>query len=409
MRDDDGDEIGRIGKSYEQPPKATVGIEHRHDRFLPIPSVLAGVGVAMGLSAALPGEGVAHNFNVLMGGISVFALSLFANKGLFHTGSKLAAAGDHFTIGVACAWFTTMAAMVGTMGFTGLTHEITSGARLRAPVVAMTEASRSVGQDAASAKRLMPLVTAGKSDMSGLESCEISGGCVSGRKGRGTTASQLRALSEKFAAIERQYVAADRKRSELSAKLEGLVGEYEATLGRYGGSTEGRARLLAIYAKAQSLATEIGNVMPTAAVEGLIGDLRRMQSGGRNKGPVDLVARVRSHADQLEGALGNIKSGGANLPPFPERPGIASGWERLDLTWPLAILLFGIEGVLLVLWLVLVRDIAVQLAARRGRDRPENHDSTDGPSGPAPTTAGRRGPARLRNEQMIGRSNGAAS
>ena len=405
------DEITRIGDDYDVGPEPQKGIEHRHDKFLPIPSIIGGFTVAMGLEAVLPGAGIAKSLKVLAGGASAGVLSYFANKSLFHTGSKLAASGDQFTILVASMWFVLMGGVFGTISFTGVTFEIVEGAKLREPLVHISDAGRRAGGSAADAKRIVQLISTARADKLAIAECEAQSGCVSGRPGRGPQVAALEALAQKFGNVEKLYAQADRKRAALSKKMETLASKYEAQLASGGVSGKNRAALVKIHSEAQSLSTELVTLMPTTAVQGLVGDLRRMKVAPPKRGRIDLGARLRGHADQLEEALDGLETASVKLPPFPSPSGIAAGWDRLDLTWPLAVLLFGLELILILLWVLLVRDIAVRLKAMR-RPRDFDDDGGDDPptsSGGSSGAAGRRVPLPRPEDRLIGRANGAAT
>jgi hypothetical protein len=87
---------------------------------------------------------------------------------------------------------------------------------------------------------------------------------------------------------------------------------------------------------------------------------------------------LRGHADRLERALETVTTVKVSLPPFPAPAGLLVGWQRLDLTLPLAVILFGLEVILVVLWCLQVRDFI----ARRRSLRQKRADS-DPPEPPA--------------------------
>ncbi|MEO1650352.1 MAG: hypothetical protein AAFR60_05140 [Pseudomonadota bacterium] len=120
---------------------------------------------------------------------------------------------------------------------------------------------------------------------------------------------------------------------------------------------------------------------------------------------------MRAQADQIEQAAQAIRTGQTDLPPFPNPGGITSGWERIEDTWPYAVLIFALEGVLIVLWGLLVLDLRARLTAQR-LNRRYSDDDDDLPTAPAPMT-GPSGPTpalpagRRRDPQIVGHSNGA--
>ncbi|MEL6368554.1 MAG: hypothetical protein AAFQ16_11410, partial [Pseudomonadota bacterium] len=72
----------------------------------------------------------------------------------------------------------------------------------------------------------------------------------------------------------------------------------------------------------------------------------------------------------------------------------------------------ALEGVLIVLWGLLVLDLRARLTAQRLNRRDNDNDDDDLPTAPAPVT-GPSGPTpalpagRRRNPQIVGHSNGA--
>jgi hypothetical protein len=183
-RENERRELEHLVEDYRQPPTKDLGIVHRHDTILPIPSGIGGVTVGLCLHALIPGVGVSHNLTVLLKGVSAFALSLFVNKALFHIGSKLAAAGDRMVVALAFAWFTAMASVFGTISFTGVTNEMNQGAVLREPIAHIASASRLANEGALGANRLAPVISGAEGDMRAIGSCEARAGsrtrCASG-------------------------------------------------------------------------------------------------------------------------------------------------------------------------------------------------------------------------------------
>lgn len=411
-RENERRELEDLSRDYRQAPAKTVGIVHRHDTILPVPSAIAGITVGLGLNALLPGGGASHNLTVLLGGVSAFALSLFVNKALFHTGSKLAASGDRITVFLASIWFTAMASVFGTISFTGVTHDMNEAADLRGEITHIATASRVANETALSANRLSPLISGSAADIRAISNCEKRVGCASGQSGPGPLAATLDALADKLDANGRLYANGERKRKALAAELEGLASQYEARLSSHGVSAANRAALLKIYDRAQAIATELGNVVPTAAARALAGDLKRIQVGPARPGLIDVAARLRSHATEIEKALQDVPTNQIVLPPFAPPSGIARGWERLSDTWPLAVFLFGVEGLVIMLWVLQVRDLRARMIAIGLRnDDPDPEPGTNGgfgSPGPKPAPAGRRPSQDSDQTRLIGRKFGGA-
>ena len=368
----DKDAYEKMKDEYPDIEQVEVGPEHRYDNPLLLISIGVFFSVLMGMNSALDGGDVARNALVFFVAALSGGLSLIANKAAFHIGSKLAAAGDTLAILLVAGWFTLMAAVVGTIGFGGASRDLVSAAQLRAPIVAMTDASRIVAEAALDGNAVAPLLESAADDFLGVSSCERNKGCVSGRRGSGTVVASLENIAAKIRGVSRRFKTSDRRRSDLAKQLDALVSKYEEQLSTGGVSGESRAALLGIYTQAQSLTTELSGVVPTVAAAALVSEMRGLSVPAARRGRIDVGARLRKHAEQLETVLGTTKSERIALPPFPAPSGLAVGWERLDITWPLALVLFGLELILIVLWLLMVRDFrarrkaAVQQAARGG-------------------------------------------
>jgi len=357
---------------YPDIEPADVGPEHRYDTPLLLISIGVFFSVLMGMNSALDGGDVARNALVFFVAALSGGLSLIANKAAFHIGSKLAAAGDKPVISLIAGWFMLMTTVVGTIGFGGAAKDLVESAELRTPIAHMTNASRSVAEIALDGNAVVPLIESAANDFQGVADCERRTGCATGRAGNGSVVASLENIATKIRGVSRQFKTSDRRRADLAKQLDALVSKYEEQLSTGGVSGESRAALLGIYTQAQSLTTELSGVVPTVTAAALVPEMRGLSVPAARRGRIDVGARLRKHAEQLEAVLGTTKSERITLPPFPAPSGLTVGWERLDITWPLALVLFGLELILIVLWLLMVRDFrarrkaAAQQAARRG-------------------------------------------
>ena len=367
-------------EDYPEPERQQRGPEHRYDFAFPAISLAVCVSVWLGLDSTLPGGGLSRNVLVVFVALVAGGLSFIANKAAFHQGAKLAARGYKYAIALVMTWFAIMGITVGTIGFAGVSHEIVEDARLREPAKCMADAARSVGEAASQERRILPLFIGGKSDISDIAQQELRRGLVSGRAGPGPMVDRLNALARRFAEVERAYQTAERPRAALVGKLETLVAKYEEQLSKGGATGSNRAKLVAIYAQAQTLVTEIANVVPTTAARALVGELRSTAAPAAIPGGIDVGERLRGHADRLEQALEQVPAAKVALPPFPAPAGLMVGWQRLDLTAPLAVLLFGLEAILVILWLLQVVDFRARIPSARLRGIDPD---APGPSSPA--------------------------
>ncbi len=405
------EDIEIIEEDYRHEEKPYLGIEHRHDAFLNFYSLIAAVTVALAMLTLSVGTGPSEMLKVLIAGVLTWFVSFYVNKALFHTGSKLAATGNPFVLALAACWFVLMGSVYGTISFTGQAHNYVEGQTLRQPIAALEAIVREAQEAVVAAKGVGPAVAAVETGAKGLSECEARSGCVSGRAGRGRLVGALEEIASKGAAVRRQYIAAERKADAIVKDLQKVAADYERQLSDGGVTGANRAELLAIYGRGQALVTKLKGVMPTQAALGLANELRRVQVGSGRRARIDVAARMRAQADQIEQAVQAIRTGQTDLPPFPNPGGITSGWERIEDTWPYAVLIFALEGVLIVLWGLLVLDLRARLTAQR-LNRRDSDDDDDLPTAPAPVT-GPSGPTpalpagRRRNPQIVGHSNGA--
>ncbi|MEL6227067.1 MAG: hypothetical protein AAFR01_08620 [Pseudomonadota bacterium] len=355
-------------------------IENRYDTLLLFASLFIAIGVMLGVNATLPGEDSIRNAMVLFVGIVAGTLSFAANKAAFHVGSKLAARGDRMALALCLSWFVFLGGNVGTIGFTGVSYEIIEAAELRVPLTAIETAKSNLTTAGSQTRGVSEVVSAARSDIEGLVACEIRRGCISGRSGVGRQVSELQRIVARFRTFERSVSGAGRDRTSLLARLSKLSSQYEERLSQGGVGAANRAELLSIYSRAQPLLAELGAASPMASIGALVGELRSFRTSG-NRGRIDLSSRLRDHADRIEATLPTGGEANATLPPFPKPSGIAAGWKHLELTWPYAILLFGLELIVVVLWIILVRRlVALQDAQAAAADhKVDEYDDEDHP------------------------------
>ena len=353
--------------------------EHQFDFVLIFISLIIAISIGYALHAVLPSGGIERTLQVLFGGAAAGLLSYIGNKLSIHKGALLAARDDGAAIIAVTTWFLSFGLMVGTLSFTGLSYKIVRDASLRSPVQEIEKLSRDVNRISIVAKQVSPILQSGKTDIDGVIRCEIEAGCVSGKRGTGPEVAKLQQIVGKFDGILRQFQVADRNRARLASTLNGLARQYEKTLNASGTSWgEKRSELLAVYSRAQRVAIEIENVIPTSAAKALVGDLRNLSVAPAKPGRIDLAEKLRAHANGLENALGDGSKRSVALPPFPPPPGIAAGWQRFDLTWPLAIFAYLLEFVVLFVWFIVYRQyLAIQdwlnLEGPHPHDDPGDH------------------------------------
>ncbi len=353
------DEVQLINKleRYAELEPAPKPPEHQYDLFLAIISIFVALLIANAVHTILPGTGTEHFLQVIGYGLFAGLISFLGNKISVRKGTLLAARGDTLAIVFVVGWFTIFGSMAGTLGFTGMAYKIVREAVLRDAGQAVAKAEKNVNHLSIRAKRVVPAIEAGKGDISAIVSCEITSGCVSGRAGVGSEVAKLQQIVGKYKLLLDQYRAGDRKRVRLASKLNRLAQSYERTLNSsHENWGEKRAALLSIYLKAQRVVIEIENAIPTVAAKGFVSQLRALETSSAKPGRVDVAVRLASNADQLEEALGGVQQVSIALDPFPQPPGIAAGWQKLELTWPLAVLAYLLEVAVLYLWFSIYRE-----------------------------------------------------
>ena len=329
-------------------------IEGQYDWILLLISLFIAISVTLGVDATLPGDDTARNFMVLFVGVVAGTLSLAANKSAFYVGAKLASRGDRLAIALCMGWFLLLGGTVGTIGFTGVSHGIVSTADLRKILVAIERAKDSLLASGNRGSGAVAVVAAARSDIESLIACETRRGCISGRTGVGRQVAELRSIAARLRNSERGFSKSQRSRTTLASRLAKLAADYEEQLGESGATPKNRAALLKIYSQARAVLNDLAGQTNAATVTALVSDLRGFRSSN-GVGRINLSARLGDHADRIEAALPASETAELALPAFPGPIGVAAGWQHLDKAWPYAVLLFGLELIVIVLWFILVR------------------------------------------------------
>ena len=400
MKKSDRD-VEDVVKKYPLKEKPRKRPEQQFDLVLVAISGIVGGSAAYALNTVLPGAGTEQTMLVGFYFFAIGLLSYLGNKVSLHKGTLLAARGDTLAIVGVVAWFIAFGIMVGTLAFTGMSYKIVRNAVLRDAGTAIATVARDVDRTSRAAKQIIPVLISGQSDIDGIVVCERLSGCVSGRPGVGREVTKLNQIAGKYGALFKQFKVADRNRTRYADRLTALSREFERTLNHaHKNWGDKRAALVAIYAKAQRLAGEIEAVMPIAATRGFVSELRSLQVAPARPGRTDVEAELTRHADRLEEVLAKLSSASVALPPFPNPPGIAAGWDKLELTWPLAVFAYLLECAVLYLWFSVYREYVayqdwLRLNSTRNRDDDDDDDDDDDitlipPPGPSGTGGGHR-------------------
>jgi hypothetical protein len=362
----------QMNETHPGPDHKPSGPENRFDSVFPFLCFCAAISTYFGVTSVLPGEGPSHALlKIFLSGLAG-GLAYIGHKAAFHLGAKQAAAGDVVSGGICVGWFLTLTAVVGTIGFAGVSRDIVEDAIARKPAAQIVTASRMIGSSTENAKDVVPRLRNMAQEYAGFARCELKG-CVSGRPGRGPEVATLQALSEKFTHVVRLFERADAPQKALAKRLEKLASKYEAALNKGGATGPNRAVLVGILAEVQTVAIEADRALPRSAVRGLTRDLRGLASSFPTAGRIDVAGRMRQHADALEVAVPATRE--IVLDPMPEPSGITVGWRRLDLTWALMVFIYGLELVALILWSLLVRDfVRGRRAAAKANERDGSND-----------------------------------
>ncbi|PCJ82175.1 MAG: hypothetical protein COA52_20245 [Hyphomicrobiales bacterium] len=186
--------------------------------------------------------------------------------------------------------------------------------------------------------------------------CEFQTSCVSGRGqgGRGTITRILEDKSARATGIKEQFTAGEAKRKSTLFRLNGLLANYQKTLGNEEKTiVEKRTALQKIDAEIGQALSDLDEALPISLLNAYANEL---QSGVEILNRPTATARLndilRSHGRSLEAVLGDIEQGKKASIIFPGKTGVADTFKYLRHFLPIAAVVFVIELVFpLTLWI----------------------------------------------------------
>lgn len=322
--------------------------ENQYTPHLTMISLIIFFLMAYGLAQVMPGEGALHKLKI---GVMSFAMAFLAwvgNHSAIRKGTILAARGSLGVLIACMMWFAVAIGTTGTVTGSGAGYVIATGTQNREPQQEIARVERVASQSANTASRVEAPTRQLKDEISGLIQGEISKGIVSGRPGRGPEVEKLVTYIGKADSMLRNFARGDRKRVKLISKLRKLRKAYETEMAAGGD----RSKLIVIYSDAQTTVQELSSVVPTAAVAGLISQLRAHPNGAKCASCVDVGEILDKHADALEATLPKGDGVDVSMKAFPAPLGLGSSWEYLPQTWPLVVFGYALETGALVIWLM---------------------------------------------------------
>ncbi len=249
-----------------------------------------------------------------------------------------------------------------------------------------------INQQSLATARIVPVVDSSIADLKAKRQCEFEEGCLNARgiPGAGPTTRTLTVIIDRAETIHQQMESAKSERSQLLARLNRLLGEYQSTLGETSKSLKlRREELVKISAQIQQSANALSEALPIALLQAYAGELETGVSiPERPVATQNVNAVLRKHAQGLNNVLGNFQDDRITSPQFPALAGVSSTFSFIGHFFPIAVLTVSIELVLpLALWVYTLMDRRWEIFER---DTHRSNPSTSAPLKTASNTTRQR-------------------
>lgn len=338
------------------------------ETWLTLLAVIAFGMAVLGLTHLVTETGAAGRLKVLLAALGLAGVSLAINKVAVRYGAYYAAigyplAGIASVLGIGFIGSAMWSVSVGGMILPDVAElQLIERAEQHARAIAgETEALRR-------AERQAPVVGFIVADLSEIAACEAAASCISLKAGtgRGEVARLLEPLAARGAAVLAALRDGAAKGKAALAAANRTASDYRAAVA---GTDDGdvwtrRATAAGLDARLRQQLTAISAAFPQTAVAAFAAELAQgLAIPGLPDASARLAERLEGHAERLRAAEAGAATVSA-LPPFPERPGVATAIGYVGHFWPLAAGVAAIEMVLpLTLWLLTL--IAIQWSIER--------------------------------------------
>lgn len=349
------------------------------ETWLTLLAVIAFGMAVLGLTHLVTETGAAGRLKVLLAALGLAGVSLATNKVAVRYGAYYAAIGYPLA---------GIASVLG-IGFIGSAMWSVSVGGMILPDVAQLQLIERAEQHARAitaeteallrAERQAPVVGFIVADLSEIAACEAAASCISLKAGtgRGEVARLLEPLAARGAAVLAAVRDGAGKGKAALAAANATAAAYRAAITDTDSDVWARrSRAAGMDATLRQQLSAIHEAFPQAAVAAFAAELAQgVVIPGLPEVSARLAERLRGHAERLQ-AVDVGTEPVTELPPFPERPGVATAIGYVGHFWPLAAGVAAIEMVLpLTLWLLTL--IAIQWSIeRRIGPRPATESGT---------------------------------
>lgn len=387
----------RDKRSFQQQMLLVCGLGSAGLLFFAVPNLIDDAGIVAWIKAlllALAGMAVAYGVNRLA----------------VERGAPLAVIGYQ----VAAAASITSIIIVGSglfmATYSGLVIKSVSQLRLEEHGDALSGYVADRGLVASQSVRVVPAINAVVADLTAKRDCEVRSSCISG-SGSGGRGPAARALEERLGraeAVAGQVSAGAAARIEITGRLEGLLGQYQAIARASDISLEEKwSQLRGVDGQIRQAASELSEAIPRSLIAAFAGELAGgIEIPGRVEASRQFAAILRGHGGTLRGVVGSIPGGGDPAPAFPSQVGVSDTLSYVGHFAPIAAITGVVELIFpLVLWIytyLTLRWAAYRIAPPEQRRRHEDDEAVarlfaqaSGRVEPDMPEMVKRGPARV--------------
>lgn len=322
-----------------------------------LPATAIGSGVMLGLAVPniLNADDALGWAKALTLAFSATAVSYAVNKLAIERGAPLGTTGYHGASLLSIASILAVGGGLFAATYAGLTLKDAAELQLQEHGEALSGYVGERSAAAVAAGRTIPAIRAINSDLGQKAACEIATSCISGRGngGVGTVARVVAEHAGRAASVAREVEAGDAARTEIVARLNGWVAEYQTILGDEEQDVwSRRARLQPVASMIRQGARELGEAVPLALIAAYAGEL---QAGARIAERPEAQARLNGiltrHGQSLGAVVESIDEIDAAPPAFPARTGVSDTFRYVHHFLPVAAIAAVVELVFpLVLW-----------------------------------------------------------
>ena len=348
-----------------------------------LPLVAVGSGAMLGLAVPniIEGSGAWSIVKASVLALSATVVAFSVNRLAIERGAPQAAKGY---LGATIVSIGSVVAVGGGLfaaTYSGLVFRDVAELKLQEHGTAVSDHIALQSSATAQTTRVLPAMRSIETDLRHKAECEIETACISGRGGGyGPVARIVEEQAGRAASLGEQIAAGDSDRQAIMARLNGLVAEYQTTLGNDQEDIwNRRAALQTIDARIGQELGALREAMPVALVGAYAGEL---QGGVTVQGHSEAEGRLNAilvrHGQSLSAVIGSIGASNVSPPAFPPRTGVSDTFAYIGHFLPVAAITAVVELIFpLVLWAYTYWALAWDIHVRDRRSRGLDSDERD--------------------------------